>query len=275
MPLLPDLPPRVDRIASRVVGALAALTLLLGLFVVVGARRVDVIDQAEALVAFQSDTTFEGLAGWDRPLDGVRPSPGVYVYATTGGARLNRMGIDRRYPAATTRIITHGPGCQWREEVPIFRQHTETYSACAEDDDQRDTGFGTRLEYFFVPGVIDAVCRPGGTRTGAGMAVGASRTFSCSDPENDVEVAGTVTYRGPGTVRVDDTPLPCRKVEIATVFTGSNLGSAVRELCTLADTGLVLSETRRVGITVDSAFIGSVTYVEEATFTLASTIPLV
>jgi hypothetical protein len=275
MPLIPALPDRALRALSRVVAVLTVLVLLLDVFVVAGARRLGVVDPAEALVSYGDDDTFDGLEGWDRPLTGVRPEPGVYVYATEGFTRLDRMGIERRYPAFSTRIVTHGPGCQWRETVPIFEEHRETYSACARDGDQLDTGFGTRLVYFFVPATTDAVCEPGGTRTGARMQPGQTREFSCRDDAHDVDVTGSVTYEGAGSVDVAGAPVACRKVRILTVLTGSNEGGAVRSLCTTPETGLVLSETRSVGIVVRSGFIGTVTYAEEATFTLTSLVPLV
>jgi hypothetical protein len=262
-------------LASRLLGGVTAVVMLLGLFVVTGARRLNPVDPAEALVEFAADQTFDGLPGWDRALTGTRPEPGVYVYATRGLAKVDRLGIVRDYPERTARIITHGPGCQWRESVPIFREHRETYSACAQGTEQLDTGFGTRLVYFFVPAVTDNVCDPAGTRTGSGMIAGQSRSFTCRDDENDVEVAGTVTFEGTAVVDIAGTPVPCRKVRILTVLSGSNSGGAVRTLCTTPDTGIVLSETRNVGITVRSGFIGTVVYTEEATFTLLSLTPLV
>lgn len=274
MPRMPSLPARHARLATRLLASGAAVVLLLDLFVVLGARRRDPVSTAEALVGFHAEESFAGLPGWDRPLTGDRPIPGVYVYATTGSARLDRMGIRRDYPSRTTRVITHGPGCQWRETVPIFAEHRETYSACATGDDQLDTGFGTRLVYFFLPAETDLVCEPAGTRTGAGMRTGESRSFACRDDEHDVDVAGTVTHEGPGTAEVAGRSVPCRRVRILTVLTGSNEGGAVRSLCTTPDTGLVLSETRNVGIVVRSAFIGKLTYAEEATFLLTSLVPI-
>lgn len=263
------------RVVPRVVGALAALVLLLDIFVIYGAGRLDPIDPAEALVDYLSQDTFDGLPGWDQPLTGARPVAGVYIYATEGGSTIDRLGIDRRYPDRTTRIITHGPGCQWRETVPLFSEHRETYSACALRGDQLDTGFGTRLVYFFVPASTSTVCEPAGTRTGAGMTVGQSRGFSCRDDDNDVDVAGTVTYDGIGSADVGGVAVSCRRVRVVTVLTGSNRGSAVRSLCTTPDTGVVLTETRSVGVVVRSGLIGTVSYVEEATFVLTSLTPLV
>lgn len=251
---------------TRLIAAGAALSLSVGLFLVYGAVTVHPVRAARA-----GAPAFRGLPGWDRPLDGTRPPEGVYRYATTGYATLDRLGVDRRYPRETARVVTHGPGCQWRETVPVFDEHVETYSACARGGDQLDTGFGTRLVYFLVPNVADVVCATAGTRTGHAMAPGAARAFACAG--TGLRVDGRAVYDGEGTAVVGGLPVACRRVTVTTVLRGSNEGGAVRELCTEPRTGLVLTERRNVGITAVSPFVGRVVYVEEATFALASLTP--
>jgi hypothetical protein len=272
---MPTLPRRAPTWLVRTLAVTVVVQLGLGVFVATGARVADPVTTVEALSQYLGDPDFDGLPGWNRPRSSPRPVPGVYTYATEGFAKVSRLGIDRRYPAVTTRVVRHGPGCQWRETVPIFDEHRETYSACAQGGDQLDTGFGTRLVYFFVPASTDNVCSTAGTRTGAGMQPGETREFTCRDDDSDVTVTGSVTYRGTGSVDVAGVPVACRRVLVVTRLTGSNEGGAVRDLCTTPDTGLVLSEERSVGIKVRSAFIGALTYTEIATFRLQSLTPLV
>lgn len=176
------------------------------------------------------------------------PAAGVYLYDTTGHSHVSSLGVRRAYPSVSARIV-RGHECGWREEVPLFEEHVETYDHCGAEE----TGFGTRLTYFFVPSVTALRCVAG----------------ACSDPANDVSATLTVTAQGDGEVVVGGTPVGCRRVTVTTVLDGSNKGGAVRRLCVDA-AGLVLYEERSVGIVVRSAFVGEVRYSEQATFVLRS-----
>ncbi len=265
---------RYRRWATRGLCVITATSLGLGSFVVYGARVTHPVSVTDALRRYADRPSYAGRADAETStIAGTRPTAGVYRYTTAGSSRVDLLGIDRRYPATTWRVVRHGPGCQWEEEVPIFGEHVETYSACAADGDQRDTGYGTRLTYFLVPGVGDATCSPGGTRTGHTLRKGESSRFRCLDPARQVRTDGTATFLGEERVMVDGRATPCRRVRVLTVMTGSTSGAALRVLCTDASTGLVLHETRTVGLTVENSFVGVVRYLESAEFTLQSTMP--
>ncbi|HVE64058.1 MAG TPA: hypothetical protein VNB94_09680 [Mycobacteriales bacterium] len=257
----------------RALGVLVTVSLGLGTFVLYGARVAHPVSAAEALRGFTERPSYAGRPGLDAALDGVRPAAGVYRYATTGSARVDLLGIERHYPSTTARVVRLGPGCQWEEQVPLFDEHVETYSACAAAGDQIETGYATRLTYFFVPDISDAGCAPGGSRTGHRLAPGSTQRFRCLDRARQVRTDGSITFLGASTVHVDGREQPCRQVRMLTVLRGRTSGAALRELCTEASTGLVLRETRTVGLTVESAFVGVVRYVESAEFTLKSMTP--
>jgi hypothetical protein len=185
---------------------------------------------------------------------GAGPGDGVYLYDTTGYERVGRLGVRRDYPRVSARILRNAGACGAREEVVLFREHTETYTSCH----GVPTGFGTRLTYFFVPSVTALSCDARG---------------ACRDAAHDVSATLDVVDSGPGTAVVGGVPLPCRRVVVTTVLTGSNAGGARRDLCVRPD-GLVLTERRSVGVVARSAFVGRVAYSEEATFTLRSTVPV-
>ena len=87
----------------------------------------------------------------DPTAPGPRPPAGVYRYRTSGHEQVDRVAIDHSYPAETVRVISWRGGCRWRETVPIFDQHVETYDFCSQAGDARDYAFSTRLTYFLVP----------------------------------------------------------------------------------------------------------------------------
>lgn len=230
-------------VSPRLVGAGLALVLATDAFLVYGARVTHPVSSADALRRFRASPG---------PADVAGPPRGVYLYDTTGWSHVSSLGVRRTYPKVTARIV-RGHACGWREEVPVFDEHVETYDHCG----AVETGFGTRLTYFFVPAETAFTC-----------VVGA-----CTDDEHDVTATLQESAATVGEVEVGGTVQPCERRTITTILRGSNTGAAVRRLC-LAPSGLVLHEERSVSIAVRSAFVGLVQYTEQATFSLRSAEPL-
>jgi hypothetical protein len=209
------------------------------------------------------------LAGAGGTTDGAPPGPrppaGVYRYRTSGYERIDRFGIDRAYPAETVRVITWRGGCRWRETVPIFTQHVETYDFCAGGADADDFAYSTSLTYFLVPGVQRFACAPVGRRLLTGHRPGATRSWRCV--EGTSVSANTTVYVGRETVRTDAGPVATRHVRLITALSGQSSGGAVRDLW-LGPDGLVVKEERQVDLKVRSVFVGLLTYQERAGFLL-------
>jgi hypothetical protein len=210
------------------------------------------------------------LAGQPAP-DGAEPGPrppaGVYHYRTSGYERIDRYGVRRAYPPETVRVVAWRGGCRWRETVPIFTQHVETYDFCATGADADDFAYSTRLTYFLVPGSQRFACAPVGRRLLAGQPPGASRRWRCV--EGTSASVNTTTYLGPETVRTPLGPVATRHLRLVTALSGQSSGGAVRDLWLDAD-GLVVRERREVSLKVRSGFVGLLTYEERAGFLLSA-----
>ena len=198
-------------------------------------------------------------------LPGPRPESGVYRYRTSGYERVDRFGVERAYPAETVRVISWRGGCRWRETVPIFSQHVETYDFCATGDDAEELASSTRLTYFLVPGTQRFACAPVGRRLLTGHRPGGSRSWRCV--EGTSVSANTTVYVGPETVQTGAGPVATRHLRLLTALSGQSSGGAVRDLWLDAD-GLVVKETREVSLKVRSGFVGLLTYDERASFLL-------
>jgi hypothetical protein len=198
-------------------------------------------------------------------LPGPRPPAGVYRYRTSGYERVDRFGVDRAYPAETVRVISWRGGCRWRETVPIFTQHTETYDFCAGGADADDFAYSTSLTYFLVPGTQRFACAPVGRRLLTGQPPGSSRSWRCV--EGTSVSANTTVYVGPETVQTGAGPVATRHLRLLTALSGQSSGGAVRDLWLDAD-GLVVKETREVSLKVRSGFVGLLAYDERASFLL-------
>jgi hypothetical protein len=162
-------------------------------------------------------------------------------------------------------VISWRGGCRWRETVPIFTQHVETYDFCATGTDAEDFAYATSLTYFLVPGIQRFACAPTGRRLLTGQRPGASRTWRCV--EGTSVSANTTVHLGPETVQTDAGPVATRHVRLVTTLSGQSSGGAVRDLWLTPD-GLVIKEEREVALHVRSGFVGLLRYEERATFLL-------
>lgn len=212
------------------------------------------------------------LAGRSAPaatgtVTGPRPPAGVYRYRTSGYERIDRFGVNRAYPPETVRVITWRGGCRWRETIPIFDQHVETYDFCAAGDDADEFASSTSLTYFLVPGVQRFACAPVGRRLLTGQRPGAARDWRCR--EGASTSVSTTVYRAAETVQTDAGAVATRHVRLVTALSGRSTGGAVRDLWLDAD-GLVVKEQREVSLKVRSAFVGLLSYQERASFLLSA-----
>ncbi|HEV8425399.1 MAG TPA: hypothetical protein VGS14_09460 [Actinomycetes bacterium] len=243
-------------VALVVAGADGFLLWARGLATPVGA------EQAKA--SFLAGRTVPAATG---TATGPRPPAGVYRYRTSGYERIDRFGVNRVYPAETVRVITWRGGCRWRETIPIFDQHVETYDFCADGDDADDFAYSTSLTYFLVPGVQRFACAPVGRRLLTGRRPGAARGWRCG--EDASTSVNTTVYRGAETVQTDGGAVATRHVRLVTALSGRSTGGAVRDLWLDAD-GLVVKEEREVSLEVRSAFVGLLTYEERGGFLLSA-----
>ena len=171
-----------------------------------------------------------------------RPA-GVYRYRTSGHERVDRFGIERAYPAETVRVISWRGGCRWRETVPIFTQHVETYDFCAGGADADDFAYADQPD--LLPGAGRPAVRlrprrpPPAQRAGAGQ----SRSWRCVDGAS--VSANTTLYLGPETVQTGAGPVATRHLRLLSALSGQSSGGAVRDLWLDRD-GLVVKEERQV-----------------------------
>jgi len=245
----------------RVALALAVVVAGLNGFLLWGRGLATPVSPERAAASF---LTGRPAAAGDLP--GPRPPAGVYRYRTSGHERVDRFGIDRAYPAETARVISWRGGCRWRETVPIFTQHTETYDFCAAGTDAADLAYSTSLTYFLVPGVQRFACAPVGRRLLSGQRPGAARRWRCVQGAS--RSANTTIYVGPETVQTAAGPVATRHLRLITALSGQSSGGAVRELWLDPD-GLVVKEERQVSLRVRSTFVGVLTYEERASFLLS------
>lgn len=193
------------------------------------------------------------------------PEPGVYRYATTGGEWVSFLEYRREYSAVTPRIVTRH-GCGVREDHWFLVQHLEYYDRCGPEL----VSYGTDIAYWWTHGTQDFVCGPG-SFDAADMALEERREWLCAD--DDTEAAQVTEYLGDTTLVIEGQEVPARHTRWTTTFSGFTTGVAVVEDWFHPDTGLVLRETRTIGLQVGTVFVGRLDYTDVSEYTLLSLTP--
>jgi hypothetical protein len=103
------------------------------------------------------------------------------------------------------------------------------------------------------------------------MRPGEVSVWRCAD--EDTRAAQTTTYVADEDVVVEGRTLPARHTRWVTTFSGATVGTAFVDDWFDPVSGLVLQETRNIGLKVGSAFVGEVTYIDVSSYTLESTTP--
>ncbi len=179
--------------ALRALLAVAVLVAAGDGFLLWGRTVLDPVDAASARARFLVPAA--SPAG-----QGPRPPAGLYRYRTSGRETVDRFAVERAYPHETVRVVSDLGGCRWRETVPLFDQHTETYDFCSGGGDAREVAYATRLVYFFVPGVQRFACDPPGRRLLTGARPGTVLRWRCtaggSSSDNTTTFVGVETVGG-------------------------------------------------------------------------------
>jgi hypothetical protein len=231
-------------------------------FLYAGMRWEHGVDRDEAVARFRQAVAADATAG--EGASGL-PVPGVYRYGTTGGEEVSFLDYRREYTPVTHRIVTRH-GCGIREEQHFLVQHVEYYDRCGE----RLVAYGTDIAFWWTHGTQDFTCT-GGSFDGAGLRPGERVDWDCRD--EDTRARQTTEYLADETVEVDGIPLPARHTRWTTTFSGATTGTAVVDDWFHVGTGLVLRETREIGLRVGSPFIGDLAYIDVSEYLLLSATP--
>ena len=243
----------------RLLAIAIAIVLCLGLFLLAGTVWEDSIDRDQAVKRFRS----AGPAAAE--VVGGLPEPGVYAYRTTGGEKVSFLEYERPYSSTTYRIVTKR-GCGVREEQNFLVQHVEYYDRCG----PRLTAYGTDIAFWWTHGTQDFTCT-GGSFDASDVPVQGQVEWECRDEDT---VARQITANlGDEPIEVDGEAIDARHVRWTTIFDGATKGAAVVEDWFDPDTGLVLKETRNIGLRVGSPFIGDISYIDVSDYVLQSTTP--
>lgn len=238
-----------------------------------------------ALTVFDNDTTElsvsdaveqyrdSGAGTGDEMSVAELPEPGVYVYATTGSAKVDALnGAAHTYPAETTITVTL-EGCGARVRWVGVRERWEERLVCPTDDGLALREVRTFREFFGQGDERTYTCEKGAMELPAAL----DTRFSATCPAGGTSQSGATTIDFEGTVRgvepvtVGGEEYQAVHVSIVGRFTGATEGEQTTERWLLPG-GLLAREERRQRTASDSV-VGSVTYQETYALELTSTEP--
>ena len=125
---------------------------------------------------------------------------GGYGDRTRGGQGLSLPGGDRSYPNRTTMTVTPS-ACGITVRWAAIVEHTEQYEECLGANGISTMASSSVTETFFGVQTRDSVtCSPGAYLRPAGTQIGATWTFTCSEPQEQWRGSGRLVGIEPVTV---------------------------------------------------------------------------
>jgi hypothetical protein len=198
----------------------------------------------------------------------IMPTPGVYLYATTGGDSIDALQGDHHDYPATTTITVIAEGCGVRQRWDVAEERWAQWRRCPTTGAVSQTGW-TNYDMFFGRSQTDAYSCTGDPRP-IDAPAGTTWSIVCTQGAEVDNIGGTVVgteHRSVG--GVDVVSLHVRQV----VDPGTSSDSQVTDSWFLLGSDLLIARTA-TNATTEATLIGSVHYAEHYSLDLTSLEPL-
>ncbi len=238
-----------------------------------GATSTQPIVAAQPAPAAQSATTLgSGLPSAQAPATVgslSAPTPGVYVYVTSGHEDADAFGgVHHAYPDQTTITVTPAP-CGLTMRWDALQQRWDEWTACVTGRQFLVRGERMKHSFYGINDERDYGCSAAGFRPG-GEAAGTPVGGHCSGSGDESAWSGQVI--GPDTVMVGGQAVPAIHVLIQEQVTGDTDGIRRSDNWFALDSALLLKRVASVDGTSGSP-VGRVHYTETVTLHLTSLTP--
>ena len=209
------------------------------------------------------------------------PTSGVYLYRATGQERLSLLGTQQRWGDIVPATVARDGARCWSWTVDFNTHHSQSFRYCARGAAMVETG-GTTKQAFAFPGITVTdtyrfMCSTAPVMRRTDARAGATAALRCRGVSLErgahVSSTGTTSFVGRERVRVGPSLVDADRVRSVRTLTGSQRGVEQTELWFARGNGRPLRMTRTLRVH-SPAPIGSVTYTEAGSFTLASLTPL-
>jgi hypothetical protein len=209
------------------------------------------------------------------------PTSGVYLYRAVGQERLSLLGTQQRWGNVVPAIVAREDARCWSWTVDFNTHHSQSFRYCARGAATVETG-GTTKQAFAFPGITVTdtyrfTCSTAPVMRRTGARAGAMTPLRCRGVSLErgahVTATGTTTFVGRERVRVGPAHVDADHVRSVRELAGSQRGVEQTDVWVARANGLPLRMTRTLRVH-SPAPVGSVTYTEAGSITLASLTPL-
>lgn len=258
---------------------LAVVVVGVGVFVVFWNRETArPVKVSEAIKKYHSSTT-GGVTTTTGAAASARPQAGVYEYTGSGTDHISTPSKTQEEGPQIPATVTLGSDGCWVFRVDYNSSHWQTWNYCSRDGQLVEMGGQSYQHWDFVAFNVDTTttftCDPPSITIKATMKVGDSWNQSCSGTSTSISgeavSSGRYTYLGAEKLDVGGRSVATYHFRQQRTLSGSQTGSQESELW-FAHNGLPIKNERKISVD-SSSIIGTITYTENATFSLASLIP--
>ncbi len=268
-------PSRRGRVAL-VLAAIVVVLVAIGVIVWV-TRGPDEVSTDEAIERFRGEGNGEVEPASDARLE--LPEPGVYTYAADGSESLSVLGTTQAWGPTMPATITHEDDGCWRLRIDYSTHHWRSQLLCAEAGDLVEREGSTYQAFDFgvlIENTGAFTCDPPHVLMRSDADVGDEWRVRCegtsAEQGTTVTTAGTNTYLGTETLRIDGRPVEAHHYRQDRTLSGDQTGTQEDHQWYSVETGLLLRARSSVEA-VSPSPIGDVTYTESGEYTLTSLRP--
>lgn len=226
--------------------------------------------------------TLEPVRGTGLPTAAVdpstAPSPGVYVYATTGTEKVSALGgKTHHYPEETAATVTIEDGCV-RARWDVLKQRWDENLLCPRDGVWELDELTTFHSFFRQDERREYTCEPGALHVPLEADPGSTFTGFCESPGSGHSGASTedVTgeVMGTETMEVGGEAVEVVKLHYEIAIGGESQGAATVDRWFALDPVPLLVREEREGYTDSDTVIGNVHYEEQYEMQLRNMEPM-
>jgi hypothetical protein len=224
------------------------------------------IDLRQALRLYRQDEH-----GSSSRTEGRLPTPGVYVYQSSGSEKLSLAGISRTFPSASDMIVTDSK-CSSMDWVP-FKQHIEGIQICRQPSGALTMSQASSVES--IAGVSTTqIIRCPATAYFIPPSPHAGQHWSavCHGPGQVDKISGEVI--GTATLTVHGQTVSALHTRINTAVSGDDTGTDPTDYWVSPETGLIYRQREVVSVSQSVGPLGAVHYNEEMAITMSSLLPV-
>lgn len=199
-----------------------------------------------------------------------KPTPGVYLYATTGNESISALGGQTNtYPATTTLTVIDTPcGVDTRWEILTNRSDLEHHCRDARGTWTKDSS--ETSDRFFNQTQVDVATCEHVVELVASPQPGTSKTGRCTSGSSFFDVTYTVV--GTESITIGGTKVAAVHLRITSTQGGERKGGGTKDQWVQAGTNLVLRSRVHDNVRSPSP-VGEVTYKQDYEITMKSLTP--